>query len=81
MTDGINPVELRAELERLVLNLLGPSDPHELLPAVRTPVRVVPRGDAGPAGTIVDPSSGSGRAASGSPATERCHRSGERPGL
>ena len=62
MTDGTTPVELRAELERLVLtDLLGPSDPHELLPAVRTPVRewyLV--GMLAPLGTIVDPSRGDG---------------------
>src|SRR5215210_8416674 len=62
MTDGTTPVELRAELERLVLtDLLGPSDPHEQLPAVRTPVRewyLV--GMLAPLGTIVDPSRGDG---------------------
>ena len=47
MTDGTTPVELRAELERLVLtDLLGPSDPHDL-------PGVVPRRDAGPVGSVV----------------------------
>jgi len=56
------PAELRAELERLVVtDLLGPSDPHEQLPGIRTPVRewyLV--GMLAPMGTIVDPSRGDG---------------------
>src|SRR5690606_22707253 len=56
------PAELRAELERLVLtDLLGPSDPHEQLPGVRSPVRewyLV--GMLAPMGTIVDPSRNDG---------------------
>ena len=51
------PAGLRAELEHLVLtDLLGPSDPHEQLPGVRSPVRewyLV--GMLAPMGTIVDP--------------------------
>ncbi len=62
MADITTPASLRAELERLVLtDLLGPSDPNELLPAVRTPVRewyLV--GMLAPLGTIVDPSRGDG---------------------
>ena len=54
------PANLRAELERLVVtDLLGPSDPHEQLPGVRSPVRewyLV--GMLAPMGTIVDPSRG-----------------------
>jgi Helicase conserved C-terminal domain len=56
------PADLRAELERLVLtDLLGPSDAHEQLPGVRSPVRewyLV--GMLAPMGTIVDPSRGDG---------------------
>ncbi len=52
------PAALRAELENLVVtDLLGPSDPHEQLPGVRSPVRewyLV--GMLAPLGTIVDPS-------------------------
>jgi hypothetical protein len=40
MTEVPTPAELRAELERLVvIDLLGPSDPHEQLPGIRSPVR------------------------------------------
>lgn len=56
------PADLRAELERLVLtDLLGPADPHEQLPGVRSPVRewyLV--GMLAPMGTIVDPSRNDG---------------------
>jgi len=56
------PAELRAELEELIVtDLLGPSDPHERLPGVRSPVRewyLV--GLLAPKGTIVDPSRGDG---------------------
>lgn len=59
MTDA---AELRAELERSILtDLLGPSDPHEQLPGVRSPVRewyLV--GMLAPLGTIVDPSRNDG---------------------
>jgi hypothetical protein len=62
MTDAGNPASLRAEFERLVLtDLLGPSDPNEQLPGVRSPVRewyLV--GMLAPLGTIVDPSRGDG---------------------
>ena len=62
MTEGASPAELRAELERLVLtDLLGPADPHEQLPGVRSPVRewyLV--GMLAPRGTIVDPSRADG---------------------
>jgi hypothetical protein len=54
--------DLRSELERLILtDLLGPSDPHEQLPGVRSPVRewyLV--GMLAPMGTVVDPSRGDG---------------------
>lgn len=57
MSSTTTPAELRAELEHLVLtDLLGPSDPHEQLPGVRSPVRewyLV--GMLAPMGTIVDP--------------------------
>jgi hypothetical protein len=57
MTDTASPADLRAELERLVVtDLFGPSDPHEQLPGVRSPVRewyLV--GMLAPKGTIVDP--------------------------
>jgi hypothetical protein len=53
---------LRAELEALIItDLLGPSDPHEQLPGIRTPVRewyLV--GMLAPMGTIVDPSRADG---------------------
>ena len=45
----------------VVTDLLGPSDPHEQLPGVRSPVRewyLV--GMLAPMGTIVDPSRGDG---------------------
>lgn len=62
MSTAPTPAELRAELERLVLtDLLGPSDPHEQLPGVRSPVRewyLV--GMLAPMGTIVDPSRNDG---------------------
>src|SRR5215210_5275611 len=62
MTDSPSPAELRAQLEHLVLtDLLGPSDPHEQLPGVRSPVRewyLV--GMLAPLGTIVDPSRNDG---------------------
>ncbi len=62
MTDTPPPAELRAELEHLVLtDLLGPSDPNEQLPGIRSPVRewyLV--GMLAPMGTIVDPSRGDG---------------------
>jgi len=56
------PAELRAELERLVMtDLLGPSDPHEQLPGIRTPVREwYLLGMLAPKGTIVDPSRADG---------------------
>ena len=57
MTTAPSPAELRAELERLIVtDLLGPSDPHEQLPGMRSPVRewyLV--GMLAPLGTIVDP--------------------------
>ena len=56
------PSTLRAELERLIVtDLLGPSDPHEQLPGVRSPVRewyLV--GMLAPLGTVVDPSRNDG---------------------
>ena len=62
MTTPPTPAQLRAELERLVVtDLLGPSDPHEQLPGVRSPVRewyLV--GMLAPMGTIVDPSRNDG---------------------
>ncbi|MGI8809950.1 MAG: DISARM system helicase DrmA [Acidimicrobiales bacterium] len=62
MTEGTSPAELRSELERLVLtDLLGPADPHEQLPGVRSPVRewyLV--GMLAPKGTIVDPNRADG---------------------
>jgi len=62
MTEGTSPAGLRAELERLVLtDLLGPVDPHEQIPGVRSPVRewyLV--GMLAPKGTIVDPSRADG---------------------
>lgn len=62
MIDTPTPAALRAELERLVVtDLLGPSDPHEQLPGVRSPVRewyLV--GMLAPLGTIIDPSRGDG---------------------
>ena len=62
MTDAPDPVEIRRELEQLIVtDLLGPSDPHEQLPGVRSPVRewyLV--GLLAPKGTIVDPSRGDG---------------------
>lgn len=40
MSDIPSPAELRAELDRLIVtDLLGPTDPHESLPGVRSPVR------------------------------------------
>jgi hypothetical protein len=55
-----SPAQLRVELERLILtDLLGPSNPDEVLPGVRTPVRewyLV--GTLAPKGTVVDPSRG-----------------------
>lgn len=57
-----SPSTLRSDLERLVLtDLLGPSNPHEQLPGVRSPVRewyLV--GMLAPMGTIVDPSRNDG---------------------
>ena len=57
-----SPPELRAELEQLMMtDLLGPSEPHEQLPGVRSPVRewyLV--GMLAPTGTIVDPSRSDG---------------------
>ncbi|MBK5221554.1 MAG: helicase [Acidimicrobiia bacterium] len=62
MSTTPTPAELRSELERLVLtDLLGPSDTHEQLPGVRSPVRewyLV--GMLAPMGTIVDPSRNDG---------------------
>ncbi|MGH9156798.1 MAG: DISARM system helicase DrmA, partial [Acidimicrobiales bacterium] len=62
MTEGVSPASLRSELERLVLtDLLGPADPHEQLPGVRSPVRewyLV--GMLAPKGTIVDPNRADG---------------------
>ncbi len=62
MTDAPTPAELRAKLERLVVtDLLGPREPHEQLPGVRSPVReryLV--GMLAPRGTVVDPSRGDG---------------------
>ena len=62
MTDSPVPVEIRRELEQLIItDLLGPSDPHEQLPGVRSPVRewyLV--GMLAPTGTVVDPSRGDG---------------------
>ena len=56
------PATIRGELERLIVtDLLGPSDPHERLPGVRSPVRewyLV--GMLAPKGTVVDPSRGDG---------------------
>jgi len=55
-----SPAELRAEFERLIVtDLLGPSNPDEQLPGMRTPVRewyLV--GMLAPKGTVVDPSRG-----------------------
>lgn len=62
MSTPPTPASVRAEIERLVVtDLLGPSDPHEQLPGVRSPVRewyLV--GMLAPMGTIVDPSRGDG---------------------
>ncbi len=62
MTEPPAPVTIRRELERLIVtDLLGPSDPHEQLPGVRSPVRewyLV--GMLAPKGTVVDPSRGDG---------------------
>ncbi len=62
MGDVLSPADLRAELERLVVtDLLGPTDPHEQLPGIRTQVRewyLV--GMLAPMGTIVDPSRADG---------------------
>ena len=62
MTAPLLPADLRSELERMVItDLLGPSDPQEQLPGVRSPVRewyLV--GMLAPMGTIVDPSRGDG---------------------
>jgi hypothetical protein len=62
MSGITKPSDLRAELEHLVLtDLLGPSDPDEQLPGVRSPVRdwyLV--GMLAPMGTIVDPSRNDG---------------------
>jgi hypothetical protein len=62
MTTPPVPANLRAELEGLVItDLLGPSDPREQLPGVRSPVRewyLV--GMLAPMGTIIDPSRGDG---------------------
>lgn len=62
MSAGPTPAELRAELEGLIVtDLLGPSDPHEQLPGVRSPVRewyLV--GMLAPLGTIVDPNRSDG---------------------
>jgi hypothetical protein len=62
MTEVSTPAELRAELERLVVtDLLGPSDPHEQLPGIRSPVRewyLV--GMLAPLGTVVDPNRNDG---------------------
>jgi len=56
------PARIRNELEQLIVtDLLGPSDPHEQLPGVRSPVRewyLV--GLLAPKGTVVDPSRGDG---------------------
>jgi Helicase conserved C-terminal domain len=60
VSEPISPAKLRAEFERLVLtDLLGPANPDEVLPGVRTPVRewyLV--GMLAPKSTIVDPSRG-----------------------
>ncbi|KAA0232766.1 MAG: hypothetical protein JJLCMIEE_03574 [Acidimicrobiales bacterium] len=62
MSDTPTPVRIRDELEKLIVtDLLGPSDPHEQLPGVRSPVRewyLV--GLLAPKGTVVDPSRGDG---------------------
>jgi hypothetical protein len=62
MTDAPSPASLRAELERLIVtDLLGPSDPHEQLPGLRSPVRewyLV--GMLAPLGTVVDPNRSDG---------------------
>jgi hypothetical protein len=57
-----SPASLRNELEQLIVtDLRGPSDPHEQLPGVRSPVRewyLV--GMLAPQGTIVDPNRNDG---------------------
>jgi hypothetical protein len=62
MSDTASPAELRSELEQLIItDLLGPSDPHEQLPGLRSPVRewyLV--GMLAPLGTIVDPNRNDG---------------------
>ena len=62
MTETPTPAQLRDELEKLVVtDLLGPSNPNEQLPGVRSPVRewyLV--GMLAPKGTVVDPSRGDG---------------------
>jgi len=62
VNDTPTPAEIRNELEKLIVtDLLGPSDPHEQLPGVRSPVRewyLV--GLLAPKGTVVDPSRGDG---------------------
>lgn len=62
MSDTPTPPLLRAELERLIVtDLLGPSDPYEQLPGVRSPVRewyLV--GMLAPLGTVVDPNRNDG---------------------
>ena len=62
MTEPPAPASIRRELEQLIVtDLLGPSDPHEQLPGVRSPVRewyLV--GMLAPKRTVVDPSRGDG---------------------
>src|SRR5437660_6356131 len=62
MADAPSPAALRAELEDLIVtDLRGPSDPHEQLPGVRSPVRewyLV--GMLAPLGTVVDPARNDG---------------------
>lgn len=62
MSSTPTPAQLRSELEQLVVtDLLGPSDPNEQLPGVRSPVRewyLV--GMLAPKGTVVDPARNDG---------------------